>query len=741
MIKSIKMQGVASFSDAIPVVIDTDRKVNLFYGLNGTGKSTISRFLQKWKSDKSDSRYQKCQIEELDGTDSEIFVYNEDFVEEIFYGKSDQPGIFSVGKDDVDARKAIEGAEAEIGRLDQEKKQFDSEKLKTENEFKKYRQSIVNKVFEVKRTHENRTLDFCLDGCKRLEPFFAKVQSTQYADVSYTFEDLSKETDEIKNQQGQTKQSLPLVSDVFLSYEQSPLWTEVIVGVGDSYLKALIGKLGNSDWITQGLPLIKNSDGKCPFCQQPLPHDFEKEVAKVFDQTYQDKRKEIQSIISSYQDGVDRLKKQFATPLYTEESILNNQDFRIAKQNFLGQLDDNLEEMRKKENAPSLSVHLESSNTLLAALNTVIATINSEIETFNAKIQNPEQSKRKIKDKFWMLVRNQFNSDIEALKSRENEKTRSLSNLGDKINENDRLQSAQREIIATNRSKISNMEKTRDDLNRQIAFLGIDGFNIEIVDVGDNIKAFRLKRPHADTNVYKTLSEGEKTLITFLYFLELCKGTTQQDASLNLQNRVIVIDDPISSLSKNYVYDIANLIHKTFYSKKEKSWALNVSQLFVLTHSLFFFHELLKQESATKSVNLFRVTKNRDGVTKVYPMKANEIRNDYEAFWQSFKECIEGKAAVQLLPNIMRNILEYYFSFVHKVDSLKNTLTDLEDECFEFKPLLRYINRGSHSDLINVAEFRDIDPVCYQKLFRTVFERTNFIEHYDAMMGMEKAAV
>ncbi|GHW23762.1 Translation-disabling ACNase RloC [Vibrio cholerae] len=46
MINTIILKGVASYSPTSPVVIQTDnKKINLFYGLNGSGKSTIGKFL------------------------------------------------------------------------------------------------------------------------------------------------------------------------------------------------------------------------------------------------------------------------------------------------------------------------------------------------------------------------------------------------------------------------------------------------------------------------------------------------------------------------------------------------------------------------------------------------------------------------------------------------------------------------------------------------------------------------
>ncbi|WP_059405208.1 AAA family ATPase [Pseudomonas sp. RIT-PI-q] len=59
---------------------------------------------------------------------------------------------------------------------------------------------------------------------------------------------------------------------------------------------------------------------------------------------------------------------------------------------------------------------------------------------------------------------------------------------------------------------------------------------------------YRLQRPDQQAGVFKTLSEEEdKTLISFFYFLEVCNGELDGTGSKLKSNRIIVIDDPISS--------------------------------------------------------------------------------------------------------------------------------------------------------------------------------------------------
>ena len=265
--------------------------------------------------------------------------------------------------------------------------------------------------------------------------------------------------------------------------------------------------------------------------------------------------------------------------------------------------------------------------------------------------------------------------------------------------------------------------------------LGLEGF--WVAKESENSNSYCIKRDRdEDSIVYKTLSEGEKTLVTFLYFLEMCGGSSQQDAPMNLSKRIIVIDDPVSSLSHNYVYEIAHFIYSRFFEMVNNKKELRVRQIFVLTHSLYFFHELIKSKIYRKSIGkLHRITKNTHSAS--VEMSDDEVQNDYQSYWKIFKDSVTGIGHKVILPNVMRNILEYYFAFIHKRDKLSEALNSLASTHNDFKPLDRYINRGSHNDAINIHDFKDIDVERFKEMFRLIFDETGFIEHYNTMMGSE----
>src|SRR5690606_6061284 len=100
MITKIHLNKVASYKSE--TVLITDKKVNLIYGLNGTGKSTLSNYLLQ----RTDEKYNSCSVEGLDGN-HEILVYNQMFIHENFFEAENLKGIFTLSKENKEAETVI----------------------------------------------------------------------------------------------------------------------------------------------------------------------------------------------------------------------------------------------------------------------------------------------------------------------------------------------------------------------------------------------------------------------------------------------------------------------------------------------------------------------------------------------------------------------------------------------------------------------------------------------------------
>ena len=87
------------------------RKINFFYGCNGSGKTTISRVIA------DEDQYLDCAMAWHHGTKMETLVYNRDFVEANFGQSVELPGIFTLGKKDKETLAKINLAKKELDEL------------------------------------------------------------------------------------------------------------------------------------------------------------------------------------------------------------------------------------------------------------------------------------------------------------------------------------------------------------------------------------------------------------------------------------------------------------------------------------------------------------------------------------------------------------------------------------------------------------------------------------------------
>lgn len=274
-------------------------------------------------------------------------------------------------------------------------------------------------------------------------------------------------------------------------------------------------------------------------------------------------------------------------------------------------------------------------------------------------------------------------------------------------------------------------------INERLKALGIDSFSIARKPGEGSL--YCLERPAHGESSAQSLSEGEKTLISFLYFIELLKGSREQGAAVDIGRTIVVIDDPVSSLSHNFVYDIASMIcHELI----KPPGGQKLRQIIVLTHNLFFLHELVYQiagrnlAKAGDKCQLMRVVKSEH--SHVVPMDARDFANDYDALWHVMQDAKAGLVRIQVVPNTMRCILENFFAFTGNTKQFEEILQQLSAEDGAFRPLEHFLNRGSHRDETNIAhvDWSQFDIAYYLAKLEAVFQAAGHPDHYRLKMGL-----
>jgi wobble nucleotide-excising tRNase len=721
MITKINLNKVASYKSQ--TALETDKKVNLIYGLNGTGKSTLSDYLFH----RADEKFKSCSVEGLDDN-HEILVYNQTFIQETFFEAENVKGIFTLSKENKEAETKIANAQKEIAKLESEKLTKNRELEAEKSAITQKQEFAKNAVWKIKTDYSggDRVLEFCLDklmGSK--DSLYNHIVSLIKPTTKpiRSIDDLKNDLQSISGDNAQKYSTLPQITFAQQNIETETLFSKQIVGNENSTVSQLIKELDNSDWVKEGLSYLPKEqtqeNSTCPFCQEKtISSDLVESIKKYFDASYEADINSLKTFLEKYSLEIQNIPNK-AVFEGNPKFEIHKKDFEIKYFGFVKVVEDNKKLIEDKIKTASVSVTLKSSTKALEEVNEVINKINSLVAEHNKNIDQKDTVKTTIKKTFWEIMRWDYDQTISSIIADKSASKNRIDTIETAIKDNSIKISAQNLIISVQQKQTVNIEEAITNINSGLTDLGIADF--EIKKHSDNF--YKIVRGENQERVFRSLSEGEKMIISFLYFIELCRG--KKEATETGKKKVVVIDDPISSLSHIYVFNIGRLIHSEFL-RSEK-----YEQVFLLTHSLYFFYEMTdtNKERRKEQQKLFRLRKNGTG-SEILEMSYEEIQNDYHAYWFIVKD---DKQPAALIANCMRNIIEYFFNFVEKRD-LNNVFQKQEMQNNRFQAFNRYVNRESHSLGQNIFDIKEFNYQDFKDAFAELFKVTGYEDHYKKMI-------
>ncbi|MFA2900884.1 AAA family ATPase [Acinetobacter pittii] len=202
------------------------------------------------------------------------------------------------------------------------------------------------------------------------------------------------------------------------------------------------------------------------------------------------------------------------------------------------------------------------------------------------------------------------------------------------------------------------------------------------------------------------LSEGECTLVAFCYFIALVYNLKNIE---KLSDVIIYIDDPISSLDSNNIFYIYSLIENVIW--KEKSY----KQLFISTHNLEFFKYLRKLTIPKKRTNIKSCSDPSCTSTK-----RNE--NGDISFYFINKE--NNVSKLDVLPNYLRKYNTEFNYLFSQIWNCAQTTTDLSpDQIYNFSNNMR-----KFFEVYNYFKYpSDQDKSAFREKF---FDAENNLNHF-----------
>lgn len=496
-----------------------------------------------------------------------------------------------------------------------------------------------------------------------------------------------------------------------------------------------------SDWVNDGRKYITDESDICPFCQKHTIDDaFKGQLEQYFDDTFTMDIATIEKLQTEYWELTDSILHRFQKIL---EKEYPNQVNIIKKEEFIQCLTTlqslftlNKNKMSAKKKEPSRNIELSSTKVQLEIIDNVIDIINQTIRENNKIVEQFSKQKAELISDIWSFLVELKKNDIAAYNKKCAGISRGIENLQKEQQEAQKQYLDLDDAIKTESANITSIQPTIDQINKILLAYGFDNFTIVPVPETNYYKIQRY-----DGNVaISTLSEGEVTFITFLYFCQLVKGgITTDDVS---KDRVLIIDDPISSLDSTILFVVSSLIKEII--KDLKVGRGNIKQIILLTHNVYFHKEVSfvdgRHTDKAENKHLYWILRRNGATTNLqYYGSQSPIQNSYELLWQDLREKESGNVSLMTIQNTMRRIIENYFKIIGGYDD-EQLLQKFENEqereiC---RSLLCWINDGSHCipDSLFVEQ-PDILIDKYSNVFRKIFENMGHIAHYNMMMKIE----
>ena len=743
----------ATFTD---VQVDGLTFVNFFYGNNGAGKSSIAHAIDEndgivWADGKSAADY-------------DVLVYNQDYINDNFVNYGDLKGVFIFGEEDVEAKKRIDEL------ADEKKKKEDAKNAAGEDYKQKtagvnaaltqFQDNCFSMTAEIRKRFEK-----CMDGKKQKKGFADAVlgeKSPKEFDLSelerlydVAFDDTARAYSEFKKAGATTYGSLAgkeLLDKIIVSSSDTPF---------ANFLKALGSKA--SDWVRDGHTHFSGvAGGKCPYCQQKLPEDFENDIAATFDAQYQQDicdlgqfqttyERETANILHTLRENTTDVMTSIDLQAYQEKLTLLESKFEVNRQR-----------IAEKVKEPSKTVSLEDTDTLLLDLGALIDDINKLIKANNDVVAAKKSSKTKCKTEIMQHLAFMLASEVKSY-------TDEVARLNKEIEEITKRGFALKKEIGKITTEISDLNKHNanteaaiDSINKILRDSGFQGFSIRAKAGVENV--YEIVRENGD--VAENLSEGERNFIAFLYFYHRVRGSMNSE---ELKEKIVVIDDPVSSMDSTALFIVSAIVREMVNVCRNNTEYLNpkvtgdyIKQLFILTHNVNFHREVTYQQVGYYNCTSFYMIRKNDNVSTVKICKRqnknipseeenyNPVQNSYAALWDELRDL---RSTIPAL-NVMRRILEYYFlqlcgyegsdlrsivledeenrkKFIKQVEGGKPDMTDYHLA----SSLLAYINNPNGiSDGLNYVEDCE-DVEAYKRVFEMIFDALGQSQHYKMMTG------
>ncbi len=556
------------------------KKLNILYGRNYSGKTTLSRIVRALETGQISDKYEnpECCICITDNADvsqlnfrthnKTIRVFNEDFIKEnlkfIVNPKENVVPFAILGEGNNEIEAEINSLKERLGSNESDKETGLHKDLKS-----------LNALYQAaKKSHS--------DAQTKLNNLFANKATgrpsgikyeTKYGEVNYNINRLKADIESVKKNtykplldeeklqadsvlKEQTKNEIPALASLNLKLPECKIKASEAVSreIGRSNkIQELVKDAVLNRWVKEGRKLHQDKLDVCSFCNSPINESRWNELDKHFDEESEKLERDINNLLSEITNEKNLLLNfkifniEQVYSKYHTNYALAKQTFKSAVQNYKNSLElieSQLEERKK---------------------NILNQQVFKEVIDFSSEVENAKKELADLREKS-----NDYSNKLNADQNKAKENLR-LNEIFDFINdinyfdliasldvlkkkeesEKDKTDSKQIEIndileeISAKQKELEDEIKGADKVNEYLNdHFGHDFLSLKAVEFEDEDTCNKIYRfeTHREGKKAYHLSEGEKSLIAFCYFVAKLEDVATKD-----KNPIVWIDDPISS--------------------------------------------------------------------------------------------------------------------------------------------------------------------------------------------------
>jgi wobble nucleotide-excising tRNase len=706
------------------------KRFNVIYGWNGSGKTTLSKLFDCLENG-SHSDYPALEYEiectssqkfkNAEAFDKKVRVFNQDYVTrnlKIIEGKANSITLV-LGEENKELVEQIK--KDEITLYGDPQTPASTGLIQSA---KKSQEKLTAKIKEKEKAFTDIARIIAATGGEAVRSYNSKNAKTAFAKIlipTELTEEQIKHCSLVLSQKSEPEIQGIIIPDVKYVQSNTPeklleslttLLKEAEDILGQTVTSNVISRLKEHadicDWVEAGIKIHSDHGStNCEFCSQPLPADRMTELADHFND--EDRRLKAKAddlaaklrIVYTTLNGLVLMDRARFYEEFRPQFDIASITFDAEKKGVLGKIIEIGKRVTEKKLKTTEAVPLaETIETI--GFTEVLETINRLITSHNLKISNLEREKADANQK---LETHYLSTIFQSAGLLETE----CDSLSDKINfltNGDPEDDASIGIvglqarIAENQGKISNTQKACDNINEGLAtFLGRKELTFEpfyvktTVDGGEKVteQGYIIKRGESPV---KHLSEGEKTAIAFVYFT-----VHLQDRDFDLSKGIIIVDDPISSLDANSLFQSFAFL---------KNAVKDAYQVFLLTHNYDFLRLLLNwvrhipKKFGQKGYYMVN-NKYNAGVRSAFLASLDQTLQDHESEYHYLFKCLYNFKSdgtilnVYHIPNIARKVLDTFLMFrVPNSTSGYEKMTTLTFDENKKTAIYKFTNDQSH---------------------------------------------